>query len=360
LAATLAFGVGRTRAAGITYTDLYTLGNPSGITSITPNSAAGGLVAGYGPGTNAYVHAVLWSSTSSTGADLMPAGATYSNIEATDGSQQVGYAGTDAIAWTGNAGSAVNLTPSGFAFSGAEAVRNGQQVGEGGPGTGFHKHALLWSGSAASYVDLNPANVSDSIAYGTSGTQQVGWAFGTATGNATHAALWSGSAASFVDLNPANYFTSTAVGAGGGQQVGNGVANGPGSNEHALLWSGSAASSVDLNPANLTISRATDTNGFQQVGYGYTVTQNGSASTDGPRHALLWSGSAASVFDLQSVLPDTFGSSQASTISGNTVYGWAYDTTGNLHAIAWSIPEPASLSLLAIAALLTFHRRRAA
>ena len=78
----------------------------------------------------------------------------------------------------------------------------------------------------------------------------------------------------------------------GTQQVGfGGFSNGY---RHALLWSGTAASAIDLTPIGYDISDAMAISGNQQVGYGW-----GPAAGPGNyEHALLWSGTAASAVDL--------------------------------------------------------------
>jgi hypothetical protein len=79
---------------------------------------------------------------------------------------------------------------------------------------------------------------------------------------------------------------------GGGQQVGSGIESKHGY-YHALLWSGTAASMVDLHPVSgFEDSWAADTDGTHQVGYATSLGPNAGY------HASLWSGTAASLVDL--------------------------------------------------------------
>ncbi len=301
----------------VTYTNLYTLGRPAGIGSIEAGVAAGGQITGdgYGSVTSENYHALLWTPSATSGIDLNPSGFVESRAYGTSGTQQVGY-GSTALPSVNSA------------------------------------HALLWNSSAASAADLNPSGFTYSIANATSGTQQVGAGSSPSTNNYDHALLWSGSAASYVDLHPNGFITSHAYGISGTQQVGSGEIYVGGSTYHALLWNGSAASAIDLNPSGFYSSYANGTNGTYQVGWGK------SSQPTNP-HALLWSGSAASYFDLQSVLPASFAGSYASSIDGSSVYGFAVDTSGNYHAIEWTIvPEPGSVGLLGLTMLACAPRRR--
>jgi hypothetical protein len=147
---------------------------------------------------------------------------------------------------------------------------------------------------------------------------------------------------------PHGFIQSDAYGVEGGQQVGDG-------DGHALLWKGSADSYVVLNPSGFTYSYAFGTDGARQVGYGY------GAATSLKNHALLWNGTADGFVDLQTFLPtSSFVSSEAYSISGNTVYGYAEDTSGNFHAIAWTlpVPEPSDLALIGGLGLTGIARRR--
>ena len=124
-----------------------------------------------------------------------------------------------------------------------------------------------------------------------------------------------------IDLHPSGFTDSVAYGVGGGQQVGEGFMSN--FSEHALLWTGTAASVVDLNPSGFTGSRALGASGGQQVGYGL-----------GPDHALLWTGTAATAVDLN---PSGFDISAAFGVAGGQQVGWGFlHATGAEHALLWS------------------------
>ena len=85
---------------------------------------------------------------------------------------------------------------------------------------------------------------------------------------------------------------------------------------------------VDLHPAGFTNSYALGVSGGQQVGYG--------DHADGTQHALVWTGTAASVVDLHTFLPAGYLSSVATGIdaAGNIV-GHAWSNPDNHHAFLW-------------------------
>jgi PEP-CTERM motif len=98
------------------------------------------------------------------------------------------------------------------------------------------------------------------------------------------------------------------------------------------LWTGSGFSS----------SEASGVSDGQQVGVGFTA--------DGA-HALLWTGSAESVVDLNAFLPPGFTEAFAFGIDaeGNIV-GTAFGPAGS-HAILWKptvVPEPSTIVLFGI------------
>jgi hypothetical protein len=324
--------------------DLYKLGTPSGASS-PPDSnrintiekiAAGGGVASDVAYTypapydnDSTQHAAVWSPTNSTGTDLHPdpnpnpdtVSVIYSLATATDGVQQVGFAGyyadnhadNHAALWTGSAGSYIDLNPASYTDSTADAVSHGEQVGVANRSDGT-QHAFLWKGSAASGIDLG---LGDPI--GTDGVQQVG-----VDASFQHATVWSGSAASAVDLNPSGFGSSMAIDVSHGQQVG--AVYGSNGYSFAALWTGTADSFVSMNPKNYTQSQIVATNGFQQVGTGL--------DQSGVNRNMVWSGTA----DSAQVLPNTFGNYNAiatSIDSAGNIYGVAIDAGGFMHAIEW-------------------------
>jgi hypothetical protein len=335
------------------YTDLYTLQSPAGfatVPSLGHETAAGGQVAGYGDSTNGR-HAILWTPTATSGIDLHPStGYSLTELQATNGIQQVGDGiandgNIHAMLWSGSAASFVDLHPaSGYTTSGAYGVGGTQQAGFGKT-TSNREHAMVWTGGADSFIDLHPASgFTQSIAYGTSGTQQVG--SGTTTGGAQHALLWSDSASSVIDLHPSAFTATQAFAASGAQQVGAGRGPTTGLGLHALLWNGSADSYVDLHPGGrFTSSVALGTDGEHQVGY------------VGSGVAWVWSGSAESGINLHALLPIGYSFSIATSVSGNTVYGYGMGPTGAYHALAWTLPEPTGMSLIGIATFGLLSRR---
>jgi hypothetical protein len=58
------------------------------------------------------------------------------------------------------------------------------------------------------------------------------------------------------------------------------------------------------------------------------------------------------------VLPASFTSSAAYSITDDIIDGIATDSSGNVYAIAWTVPEPASLSLMTMLGLGLRRRRR--
>ena len=80
----------------------------------------------------------------------------------------------------------------------------------------------------------------------------------------------------------------------------------------------------------------------------------------GETHAVAWNGSAASAVDLQTLLPAGYTESEALAVdSSGNIFGVAFDSAGNEHAIEWTVPEPASRwMILGLAALTLLLRSR--
>ncbi|AIE86407.1 hypothetical protein [Fimbriimonas ginsengisoli] len=234
-------------------------------------------------------------------------------------SGSAGGTGTGGPSGTPSHWSVTVLAPSGVNNSATYAVAPGYQAGSARL-AGSNQSAVIWHGSAASVENFNPAGSDNSIIVAASSTDQGGTAV---LGGIAHAALWHGTAASFVDLHPTGATYSTVKALYGNEQGGN---IGPG--EQAAMWSGSAATFRRLQPSGSTSSAVNGMGPGQQVGF-FTAPSN----AHGYAHACLWSGSAASVSDLNGVLD----SSQAFATDGVHQVGLA-DVPGitGSHAAMWS------------------------
>jgi len=330
-----------------------------------PSQAVGNAVL------NSLPVAAVWDSQGN-GTNLNPTqlGYNLSYAFASSGSQQGGQVVTAqlngisyATLWSGTAASAVILNPTGFSSSAINGMSGNQQVGSGTPnGSPNNPVPLLWTGTAASAVQLTPtifgSNLVYSVANGTDGVNQVGYANHSGPLR-NDAMIWSGTAASAVDIGPANVNVSNALAVSGNQQVGY---DEPSTQFHAMVWEGTSASAVDLNPAGMLTSEALATNGEVQAGYASPNSQVTS------RVAEAWLGTSASAIDLQSLLPTgpatSWSYSTADAVdANNNIYGFAWGTYNGVaggYAVEWSdaqLPEPASLSLIAIGGLGLMSRR---
>ena len=129
----------------------------------------------------------------------------------------------------------------------------------------------------------------------------------------------------------------------------------------AYLCQCTAALAVNLYPPGIEQSEffAVSTNGTQQVGYGIVD------PTQGLNHAMVWSGTAASMADLQLLLPQsgTWNFSWAFSIDANgIIYGAAngtYDGITGTFATEWTpLPEPSMISFFAIAGISLSRRAK--
>ena len=173
--------------------------NPGWSTDSQVTGTTGTRQAGYVTTPDFQSHAALWSGTASSFIDLNPPGAN-SVAHAIGGEQQVGVVslqnGTHAAIWAGSAASFRDLNPTWASYSELRATTGSRQVGWAGAPGGF-QHAGLWSGTAESFVDLNPEGALWSEALGITGTAQAGFAV---LNSYRHALLWFGSADNYIDL----------------------------------------------------------------------------------------------------------------------------------------------------------------
>ncbi|MBS1706896.1 MAG: hypothetical protein JST40_13605 [Armatimonadetes bacterium] len=279
-----------------------------------------------------YNRASLWHGSAASRVDLNPSGYTSCGVHDIGSGTQVGFGYTSengpvhAMLWAGSAASAVDLNPSNAPGSSAYCVDGSTQGGFYYLPSGEF-HAVIWHGSAGSAIDLNPAGITQSLVNTAADGFQFGYGSGPVTSNYLHALMWRGTAKSATDLHPNGYLMSEVQGASHGVQVGYALS---GNQYRAMLWRGSKSSYVDLNPIGITSSFATDCSANLQVGYGY------GPATGNITHAFFWRGTAASAFDLHSLLPPQYVTSSAIGCDdqGNIV-GRATDSTGSSHAVIW-------------------------
>ena len=317
----------------------------TGLTETWATSIFGGQAVGYGYGTatGGNVHAIRWPSLTAASVILPDApnitGQTVGGAAATissAGSFSIAT-GTHAALWLTSTSTPLDLNPQGFLNSQVAGMSGTQEVGYGFL-SGHDYRALLWSGSASSTVDLTPNGFIRAYAFGVGGGRQVGAA--TASNGVMHPLMWTGSPLNYLDLLPKGYSGAYALGVQGYNQVGFGwpattASSGVGTTytnfQHALLWSGSATSVVDLNPVEFDSSVAMAQGGGRQVGYG------SGGATNQQIHALVWGNSSSEYFDLHYSLPSGYVSSTASGIdtAGNIV-GTAVDANGHHVAVVWA------------------------
>ncbi len=351
-------------------------------TDLTPAAYSDGQATGVVPGsqggfaTNGTEHAMLWSGSSIAFVDMNPTSPTVaanSDIFAVTPHFQVGQATfgstQQAAIWSGTANSFAAL-PSGSGFTvleahGAAETADGPVVVGFGTNSGNSK-AVLWTkispftfGLTDLHSSLGTIGSYDfSFARATDGVTIAGQAFTTgsiSSPTAGHAIVWNvASPHVATDIN-GTFANSDARGVSGSEVVGYASDVGP---VHAILWNhvGAAYVPTDLNPVGAEMSLAYGTNGSAQVGLAVV-----DATGDG--HAFLWteSGSTVTGTDLQASLDSSiFVSSQALGIADNgDIVGLAMDTSGNSHAILWTVstPEPASLGVVGAGGILLIRRR---
>src|SRR5262249_26031064 len=157
------------------------------------------------------------------------------------------------LIWSNSPDDPIEVLPAGISQVNLFAVDNGFQVGMGSPTAINQNHPYLFQGNGGA-VDLIPGGFTDGEAHCISGNN-IGGLVRPSAGELPQAAYWSShSAASFVNLHPAGYLSSAVTGISADLQAGWGetsVIDADSDNvQHALIWTGSAASVVDLNPSD--------------------------------------------------------------------------------------------------------------
>jgi len=213
--------------------------------------------------------------------------------------------------------------PPGWKSMGVLGYCNGAEVGyvsgqlqvggaSGGAQFSVPTHAIVWQAPLYLPGDLQNSMV-ESVATGCDGNVQVGSA-GNGSG-VSHAVMWFSSPKTQVDLHSGPYQSTGLNSINGNTQAGFGtlnrvIINGVEVNTfatHALIWHGTVKSLTDLHPAGFLDSVATQFGPSKEVGYADNITQDGLRI----ENAFVWSGTAASAFNLHQFVPPAYNSSQA-------------------------------------------------
>ncbi|HEY1684008.1 MAG TPA: hypothetical protein VGG19_04545 [Tepidisphaeraceae bacterium] len=240
----------------------------------------------------------------------------------------IGVLAASSVALATPSYTAVFLPTSGYTSTYAVGIANGQIVGYS---TEYPGAGLLWNSPTAAPIVMTPVGYDGSGLGSTNGTIQGG---DSGIAGEGHAMIWSGQSNDYIDLNPPGFIYSGISGIGGDQEVGNGASPTTSTLGDALLWIGTSNNAIDLNPSGFNYSTARATNGTYQVGSG-NFTSQGPSGPVSNTHALLWSGSASSVVDLN---PPGYSYSEAWGISGDVVAGWGISGHSQ-DALLWNISD---------------------
>ena len=196
----------------------------------------------------------------------------------------------------------------------------GSGGGAGGGTTGGSQNIKTFVGVPSGVLDASMVASALYQQVGTGDTGGIGFSVGL---------VYHGTPASATVLSPTGYTQIELFATDGAHQVGQGI-KGFGSSEpfpyHALMFSGTSASLVDLHPAGSFSSTAVDIQGGLEVGHGQLI-------ANGPNHPLLWKGTAASVVDL---LPTGAIGGGADAVLNGVEAGHVTLTSGNnSHAAIW-------------------------
>ena len=206
--------------------------------------------------------------------------------------------------------------------------------------------AVLASAQQYTAVDLTPNANAGAMGFAISGSAGGSvMALGPQSAYVQHAAEFSNGAIN--DIHPPSWAMSIVMAMAGNQQAGIGVpvlSADASTGSHAVIWSGTAASVVDLQPSSLVSSAATCTNGFMQGGYGVVRAKtSGKVKTTPPNHAVVWFGSASSMLDLH---PANMAESKINGCDAAQEAGYVMPLSpGFTHAAVWNRTSSTAVDL---------------
>ena len=211
-------------------------------------------------------------------------------------------------------------------------------------------HGFLCDGSTWTTLDMHGINHSDMALVDISGSNIVGWYYGGTsdwTSYKYHSFLYDGATWTNLDMPGADATYVSAI--SGNNIVGSYQSVDDPFHAHGFIYDGLTWATIDAPGAENT--NITGTDGDNIVGY-----YNASIPGNYGNHGFLYNITSLTWITFE--IPGGGASSGLWNISGNNAVGYYFDGSDyKEHGFIYAIPEPATISLLALGGLMLRRRR---